>query len=304
MNKNNALNRAISYENGKYDLFGVKVDTFFSLEDFIEHFRKNLFNKNKCKILSFVNPYSFYLSFNDDGSYRELLNKCDYILPDGIGVVVALGFLTRARVARLSFDTSSLYRPIFEILNQEQAAIFVVGGRPGLAEVAVERMRRAYSEVRFVGVCNGYRPLAELVDTVRRSNADFLLCGMGAPYQEELALGLKEAGFEGTIMTCGGFLDQLVEREDYYPDWMDRWDLRWVYRLYREPKRLWKRYTVYYGQFVIRVAFLVCERWLRSSFSSFSAFRSRRRTHRREKKGAAGTVPSSGARVDEGGLSH
>jgi N-acetylglucosaminyldiphosphoundecaprenol N-acetyl-beta-D-mannosaminyltransferase len=46
------------------------------------------------------------------------------------------------------------------------------------------------------------------------------------------------------IMTGGGYLDHLAEAVDWYPKWIRRLRLNWLYRLWREPRRLWRRYTI------------------------------------------------------------
>jgi N-acetylglucosaminyldiphosphoundecaprenol N-acetyl-beta-D-mannosaminyltransferase len=80
---------------------------------------------------------------------------------------------------------------------------------------------------------------------------------MGIPLQEEFILALRNAGFQGVSLTCGGFLDQLVRGERYYPEWIERFELRWLYRLASEPHRLARRYLVEYQTFIIATGFAI-----------------------------------------------
>ena len=73
---------------------------------------------------------------------------------------------------------------------------------------------------------------------------------MGAPRQERFLLNLRESGWRGAGFTCGGFFDQVSGNGDYYPAWIDRLNLRFLYRLVREPRRLWRRYLVDYQVFL------------------------------------------------------
>ncbi|MGE3623585.1 MAG: WecB/TagA/CpsF family glycosyltransferase, partial [Bdellovibrionales bacterium] len=57
-------------------------------------------------------------------------------------------------------------------------------------------------------------------------------------------------GYGGLAITCGGFFDQYLEGDKYYPDWVDTWNLRFAWRLYKEPRRLWKRYLIDYQFFI------------------------------------------------------
>lgn len=67
--------------------------------------------------------------------------------------------------------------------------------------------------------------------------------GLGAPLQDERALELKAAGGVRVAMTCGGWIDQ-VSQPNYYPRWAYPLKLNWLVRLWREPARLWRRYTI------------------------------------------------------------
>ena len=75
---------------------------------------------------------------------------------------------------------------------------------------------------------------------------------MGAPRQEQFLINLKNAGWTGIGFTCGGFFDQIVDRVDYYPGWVDKMNLRFLYRLLKEPRRLWRRYLIDYQVFMKR----------------------------------------------------
>jgi N-acetylglucosaminyldiphosphoundecaprenol N-acetyl-beta-D-mannosaminyltransferase len=59
---------------------------------------------------------------------------------------------------------------------------------------------------------------------------------MGVVRQERFLLAARNAGFRGVGFTCGGFIHQTARDEiDYYPAWINRWNLRFLYRMYREP---------------------------------------------------------------------
>jgi N-acetylglucosaminyldiphosphoundecaprenol N-acetyl-beta-D-mannosaminyltransferase len=120
-------------------------------------------------------------------------------------------------------------------------------------------MRAAFPGVDFLAARDGYRDWAELEREILDRRPAVLLCGMGAPHQERFMLRLKAAGYAGVMISCGGFLDQLAEAERYYPAWIDRHDLRWLYRVYKEPRRLWRRYAVDYLPF-LRFAFAALAR--------------------------------------------
>ena len=73
-------------------------------------------------------------------------------------------------------------------------------------------------------------------------NPDFLIVGMGVLMQERFLLKVRDSGYQGIGFTCGGFIHQTAKDEiDYYPGWVDRMNLRFLYRMYKE-KHTRKRY--------------------------------------------------------------
>jgi len=200
-------------------------------------------------LVTFVNPQAWTLARRDTG-FAPLLTRFDLVLPDGIGVARTAAWLKRRPVARLSFDASSLYHPVFRTLEARRGSLFIIGAAPGVAEQAAARMQEAYPGIRLEGCLDGYAELKAARARILEADPDLVLCGMGAPRQERFLAGLKAAGFRGVAFTCGGFLDQLAQAETYYPAWIDRLELRWLYRIWMEPGRLWRRYAIDYLPFL------------------------------------------------------
>src|SRR6266511_354143 len=196
-----------------------------------------------------INPWSYHMARRQPDLVKNL-HRFDIVFPDGFLITFALRLLYNVKACRVSFDATSLYHPILAMLNEDERAVFIIGGRPGVAETAVEHMRRHYPKIRFVGSLHGYGCVTNSVDQIIQSGADFVLCGMGCGCQETFLCALEDSEFHVAAFTCGGFLDQLNENpEGYYPLWIDRMELRSLYRLRKEPARLWKRYCVEYWPF-------------------------------------------------------
>jgi N-acetylglucosaminyldiphosphoundecaprenol N-acetyl-beta-D-mannosaminyltransferase len=129
--------------------------------------------------------------------------------------------------------------------------IFLVGGQPGVAAQAQKIIVDKYPALKICGVSSGYfdDPFA-VIKCIEKSPAKVVLCGMGSPRQENFLLELRKSGWSGIGFTCGGYLDQVGQGFAYYPDIIDRLNLRFLYRLVREPERLWRRYLLEYMTFV------------------------------------------------------
>lgn len=201
-------------------------------------------------LLTFVNPAAWAIR-RREADYTELLRRFDLVLPDGIGVVQVLRALHDPTAERFSFDASSLYLPLFAALDERRASVFVAGAGPGVAEQAVARMREEFPGIDYRGTSDGYREREALRRSIIDAAPDVVLCGMGVPHQERFLLSLEAAGYGGIMISCGGFVDQLAQAKRYYPAWIDKLDLRWAWRLYQEPGRLWRRYLVDYWPFIL-----------------------------------------------------
>ena len=207
----------------------------------------------RAVLVTFANPSTALLARRTPAFCRDLL-AFDFVLPDGIGMCMAIRSLHGLPARRVSFDMTSLAPLVFEHAQSEGLAIVLIGGAPGVAERARERIRAAYPGLRVTGALSGYGNIADSMRQIVALRPDILICGMGGVRQEAFLLDMRAQGWRGWGFTCGGFFDQLCGSLNYYPRWVDYANLRWAYRLLREPGRLWRRYLIQYSHF----AWLVC----------------------------------------------
>ncbi len=206
----------------------------------------------RCILVTFANPSTAVLVRRSAGFRRSLLSF-DLVLPDGIGMCMAIKWLHGLPARRVSFDMTSLGPELFSHAQAESLSVVLAGGAPGVAARARDCIAGAYPGLRIAGVFDGYANPDETTRRIVALSPDILICGMGGVRQEAFLLGVCAAGWHGWGFTCGGFLDQLDGRVNYYPAWIDRANLRWAYRLFREPRRLWRRYLLDYGRFGLMV---------------------------------------------------
>jgi N-acetylglucosaminyldiphosphoundecaprenol N-acetyl-beta-D-mannosaminyltransferase len=244
----------------RVNLHGIPVDSIDNERKVVDAMLAHLAGKGPY-MLSFVNPAAWAIARRET-DYVSLLRRFDLVLPDGIGVAWVLRRLHDPRAERMSFDASSLYLPLFAALDSRRASVFVTGAGPGVAERATERMRAEFPNVEYRGCRDGYQDRETLRRTIREAAPDVVLCGMGVPHQERFLLSLRDAGFSGIMISCGGFVDQLAQAERYYPAWIDRLELRWAWRIYQEPRRLWRRYLIDYWPFILATVPTVLRRRL------------------------------------------
>lgn len=152
------------------------------------------------------------------------------------------------QVTRRSFDMTSMAPELFAYVAKHGKTIYIVASKREQVEKAVEIFHERYPKVKFAGYRNGYFASESEMDVeakyIAKLNPDFLIVGMGALIQEKFLLKVKNAGYQGVGFTCGGFIHQTSKNEiDYYPAWVDKTNLRFIYRMWKEPHTR-KRYVM------------------------------------------------------------
>lgn len=209
-------------------------------------------------LYSFLNPYSYLLCRRTVHVFQQL----DGIYIDGEYLAKFLRVLCAVPVSRASFDMTSLAPKVFTWCAQSDKRVALVGTTAEAITEAATRFQQAFPGLNLSYVRNGFfssederqRCFAE----IKLAGVEVVVVGMGTPLQEQFLIDLWDSGWRGVGFTCGGFFHQTASRLQYYPRWVDKLNVRWLYRIYDEPK-LFKRYAIQYPKFV----FVFLYDWLR-----------------------------------------
>lgn len=209
-----------------------------------EKYSVNQIFESKGKVYTFLNPVSYLTALDN----KELFGQMDGIFADGGLLVKAIKMLYAKVVTRRSFDMTSMAPELFAYALEHDKTIYIVASKQEQVEKAVEIFQERYPEVNFAGYRNGYFSSEEEMDKeakhITELKPDFLIVGMGSLMQEKFLLKVKNAGYQGVGFTCGGFIHQTSKNEiDYYPAWVDKTNLRFIYRMWKEPHTR-KRYLM------------------------------------------------------------
>ncbi len=216
--------------------------------------------EGQALVATFVNPHACWV-MRQEGGYLDSLRAFDFVACDGIGMILACRLAGLPCIRREAFDLTSLARPVFDWARHNGTGVVLVGGVDGVAAQAAEVLATLFPGLEIPATFSGYGDGPERAKRYcLAKQPGLVVCGMGAPLQERFLLGLVDAGWRGAGFTCGGFLDQTASGGEYFPAWIDRLNLRFLYRLAREPRRLWRRYLVQYQVFTARFA---CLAWAR-----------------------------------------
>jgi N-acetylglucosaminyldiphosphoundecaprenol N-acetyl-beta-D-mannosaminyltransferase len=213
--------------------------------------------------ITFLNP-NCAVAADRHRKLRDKINSFDVVLTDGWGVMLASRILGRRIPARLAND--DITKPLFELLAEKKARVFFMGSAPGVAEQAAEQMTRNFPGVEVAGTFHGHLSVEEgtpggfseaafdtMAAEVVTTKPDFLIVGIPTPSQQNFVTERREELCVPVIMTGGAWLDHLAGGVEFYPEIIDRLQLRWAYRWAHEPRRLTYRYTVELADFGRRV---------------------------------------------------
>ena len=234
---------------GTIKILGVKI-AIATAAEMIERIR--VAAKSGPTRVAYVNAHTLNLAF-EDSSLRMALLHSHFVLNDGAGLSLA------ARLHGCAFP-ENLHGSDFNVTLLRMAAaegwsVFLLGGRPGIADRAAGGLVRLIPGLRVVGTRHGFHSHRHAdVQAVNASEADVLLVAMGNPLQElwlEEHFGALQHVRVG--VGVGAFFDFQANAVPRAPQWMNDRGIEWLFRLAQEPRRLAKRYLLGNPTFVFRV---------------------------------------------------
>jgi len=180
--------------------------------------------------------------------------SADLVYADGVGVVWAARWLYGRRLEKLT-SADWIHR-----LAAQAAPLgrrwFLLGGAPGVAELAGLRLEEAHPGVQIAGSYYGYFPDAAtpaVLEMIRAAHPDLVFVGLGTPRQE-LWLTRQRAKIDAPLCwAVGALFDYLAGVERRVPAGMNRLGLEWLFRLGMDPRGKWRRYLLGNPRFVGRV---------------------------------------------------
>ena len=183
-----------------------------------------------------------------DSEHRFRLNHLDLIVPDGQPVRWGLNLLHRTRLP------DRVYGPTLMLKTCERAAeeglpIFLFGGSEDLLTMLKAKLTERFPRLRFAGArASRFRRITdaerdEVIAEIRDSGAAITFIGLGCPRQEVWAFEYREA-LSMPLLAVGAAFNFHAGLLPQAPPRMQRNGLEWLYRFWREPRRLWRRYML------------------------------------------------------------
>lgn len=182
----------------------------------------------------------------------DLYREADLVACDGVGVAFAARTLG-APLPRV--PGADLAWALCVRARAEWRTVYLLGGRPGVAEAAARRLSQRLPSLRIVGTRHGYFPGPGPVDELKRLRPDLVFVGMGFPKQERWILENRGCG-AGLLMGVGGTLDFWAGRVPRAPLPLRNWGLEWLWRAAVQPRRIRRLWCVPFLAYQTFVALL------------------------------------------------
>jgi N-acetylglucosaminyldiphosphoundecaprenol N-acetyl-beta-D-mannosaminyltransferase len=191
-------------------------------------------------------------------AFRQAYSRADLALADGMPLIWASRLLGSPLPEKVS--GSDLAVPLIRLAAERRWRVYLLGGRPGVAEEARKRLIREVGAVvvgtdsPVIGPDGTDENAEQTLERVTAAKPDLVLVAFGAPKQELWIDRFAEQLGPAVAVGVGGSLDFITGQVRRAPAWMSRAGLEWLFRLLQEPRRMWRRYLVEDPAFILIVA--------------------------------------------------
>ena len=186
--------------------------------------------------------------------FAHTLNQADMLTPDGMPLAWMVSWLKRKQQDRVA--GMDIFLALCRKADQRTVRFFFVGSTPDVLSRIKARIEQEFPNVEIAGIADfPFRPLTNdednrLVKQINHSGAGIVLVSLGCPKQERW-MAEHQHRIRAVMIGLGGAFPVFSGTVRWAPPIMRKLGLEWMYRLYQEPGRLWKRYATTIPPFVL-----------------------------------------------------
>jgi N-acetylglucosaminyldiphosphoundecaprenol N-acetyl-beta-D-mannosaminyltransferase len=225
-----------------------------SFQDFIENIFQ-LTDDKRSSYVCFANVHMLIEAYNDP-EFNKVVNQADIVTPDGRPLSIYMNFFYKLKQQRV--PGMDLMPALLKEAGKRNKSVYFYGSSNEILDLIEKRARQELPDLKIAGYYSPpFRNLTDdeklaIIDRINKSGADLLFVALGCPKQEKWM-----AEHKGKIGSCmlgvGQAFNVYAGVEKRLPKWMRDLSLEWTYRLFLEPKRLWKRYFITNSIFILLV---------------------------------------------------
>ena len=201
-------------------------------------------------LINTVNAHSFNTAKKDQ-LFADALTNGDVLIPDGVSIVKACKWIEAKSQPKERIAGWDLFFFEMSKLEKKGGTVMFMGSSQKVLDLIVKRAAVDYPHLKVVTYSPPYKPEFSdednkaIIDAINAANPDLLWIGMTAPKQEKWTYShWNELNIHCHVGTIGAVFDFFAGTVERAPIWWQDHGLEWLYRLIKEPKRMWRRYII------------------------------------------------------------
>lgn len=201
-------------------------------------------------LINTINAHSFNTA-KKDKLFAEALTNGDALIPDGVSIVKACKWIKAKSQPKERIAGWDLFEFEMSKLEKKGGTVMFMGSSQKVLDLIVKRAAKVYPHLKVVTYSPPYKPEfsdednTAIIEAINNANPDLLWIGMTAPKQEKWTYShWKDLNIHCHVGTIGAVFDFFAGTVERAPIWWQEHGLEWLYRLLKEPKRMWRRYII------------------------------------------------------------
>lgn len=205
-------------------------------------------------LINTINAHS-YNTAQKDVVFAEALTNGDVLIPDGASIVKACRWIKAKSQPKERIAGWDLFVHEMERVNKENEGakkkVMFLGSSNNVLALIKARAEKDYPNIEVITFSPPYKPVFSdednrmMIESINNTKPDLLWIGMTAPKQEKWAYEhWNELNINCHAGTIGAVFDFYAGTIQRAPMWWQEHSLEWLYRLLKEPKRMWRRYLI------------------------------------------------------------
>jgi N-acetylglucosaminyldiphosphoundecaprenol N-acetyl-beta-D-mannosaminyltransferase len=235
------------------EFLGVRIHAI-DVDGLLAEIVSRIRSRQKARIFH-LNVHAFNITFNDP-EFKKVINEADLVFCDGFGVKIGAKMLGHTIGERMT--PPDWLDDLCRCLIENNFSVFLLGDEPGVAEKCADTLLSKHPLLKIDGIHHGFfdkagRGNQQVIDMVNMANPDVLLVGLGMPLQEKWITANFQQ-LNSTIFLSVGALFRWVSGVDKRaPSVLSSNGFEGVWRLFTQPKKVWKRYIYEVPVFFLRI---------------------------------------------------
>jgi N-acetylglucosaminyldiphosphoundecaprenol N-acetyl-beta-D-mannosaminyltransferase len=191
---------------------------------------------------------------HQDPAFKQMLDRASLVLADGKPLTIACRLLYKQQQERIA--GMDFMPRIIEVCHQQKATIFLYGSTTEVLDLLQKKIQTEYPGVKIGGAISPpfgrtltVEEQQQYIDQINESGAHLVFVALGCPRQEKW-MANNYTKINAVLLGIGGALPVMAGVQKRSPVWMQKMALEWLYRLFQEPKRMFKRYLYTNSAFI------------------------------------------------------